>query len=137
MVPSSDLVVAVADDSEMLQVLWQGWFQSFYGIELAMVAEDGAELVAWLDGQLLDLAVVDQSVAGEGFSVIRQLRELAPAAVLVVISGAIDEAGAIRAGADLALDKADGPSVLEAAMELASERRSALERADEEGSERG
>ena len=137
MVPSSDLVVAVADDSEMLRVLWQSWFQSFYGIELAMVAEDGAELVAWLDGQLLDLAVVDQSVAGEGFSVIRQLREQAPAAVLVVISGAIDEAGAIRAGADLALDKADGPSVLEAAMELASERRSALERADEEGSERG
>jgi len=114
--------VGVADDSPLLLELWWEWLLRFTPVTMIGRATTSSEAEGLGADARVDLLVLDQSLAGEHFEVVRALRWVRPDIVIVVLSGEIDTEGALAAGADFAFDKADGPRVLSDAVGLATRR---------------
>lgn len=117
-----DTRVLVADDDQAVRCLLVAIIDGADGFCVAGEAADGHEALAETlrsrpDIVLLDLAMPNRS----GLDALPDIREAAPAAIVVVLSGFSADAVAARAialGADLYLEKGVNPELLVAELRM-------------------
>lgn len=96
--------VVVVDDDEYLRLLVFALLSSDPQFQLVGQALDGHQAVEAVKDHRPDLVLLDWQLPGvDGLEALPQIRQLAPGALIVMMSGSIDvrlEAWAIQAGAD-------------------------------------
>jgi DNA-binding NarL/FixJ family response regulator len=121
------LRVLLADDHEMLRLGTATFLKLQIGCEICAQASDGREALKLAESTLPDVAVIDLGLPGlNGLDLTKQIRKLAPATEVVILSGDISSdmtQRALEAGAKAFILKVDAIAHLAEAVEMAGSHR--------------
>jgi len=116
-----EIGVLICDDVDAMRMLLRVVIELRPGLEVVGEARDGDEAIAEAKRLQPDVVLLDLSMPGRtGFDALPEIRQVAPKAQVIVLSGFVASTSApavLKLGAALFIEKGANPEVIVAAIE--------------------